>query len=173
MATKTLNDTTHKFEAAGLGKAPFRCVGATEKRGPISMQINGALFQVGAPGQPMGTCAYCGQGIAICCRVKSSDGKSFDVGSDCVRKVGDAGLTRKVKTIVATRRREKAHARAVEQKAFLISLLADENIKAALGAKPHPSIPGKTLWDYVCWMRDHAGASGIAKTLKIVSEYSG
>lgn len=35
----------------------------------------------------MGTCNYCGQGIAICVNIQSSDGKKFTVGVDCAEKV--------------------------------------------------------------------------------------
>ena len=68
--------TLHPFEAAGLGLAPFRCVGVREN------------VYSAAPGhrQPGGTCQYCGQGIMYECMIQSKDGKVFKVGIDCVRK---------------------------------------------------------------------------------------
>lgn len=64
----------HPFERAGLGIAPFRCTGVEEKvYGPCN--------------QPAGTCDYCGNGIKYVYHVRSSDGKEFGVGCDCIRKV--------------------------------------------------------------------------------------
>lgn len=78
-------NTIHPFEAAGLGLAPFKLIGFDRKVGPIKMEDG---TEVGAPGQPMGTCDYCGTGIADCYRIKSSDLKTFIVGCDCVLKLG-------------------------------------------------------------------------------------
>ena len=73
--------TSHPFEVAGLGKAPFRVLGAAER-----------LFQV-APGEPVragGCCRYCGTGIRYACVIRSSDGRTFDVGRECVHKTDPA-----------------------------------------------------------------------------------
>lgn len=78
-------NTIHPFEAAGLGLAPFKLIGFDRKVGPIKMEDG---TEVGAPGQPMGTCDFCGTGIADCYRIKSSDLKTFVVGCDCVLKLG-------------------------------------------------------------------------------------
>ena len=69
--------TLHPFESAGLGQAPFRCVGVREN------------VYSACPGhvQAGGSCKYCGQGIRYECVIQSSDGKTFVVGMDCVRKV--------------------------------------------------------------------------------------
>jgi len=83
---------THPFETAGLGKAPFKCVAAYEMRGPLKSVINGVTVEVGAPGQPMGTCDYCGMGIANCYKISSADGHLFVVGSECVNKT--AGIAK-------------------------------------------------------------------------------
>jgi hypothetical protein len=70
--------TTHPFEKAGLGYAPFRCVGCREN-----------WFEMPGFGRkPGGTCDYCGTGILYEFVIKSADGKSFVVGCDCVRKTG-------------------------------------------------------------------------------------
>lgn len=72
----------HPFEAAGLGKAPFKCVGYEYR-----------TFQAcqGAPVQVGGSCRYCGQGICHTYLIKSSDGKTFPVGSNCVEKTNSKG----------------------------------------------------------------------------------
>jgi hypothetical protein len=72
MSTKTI----HPFEAAGLGLAPFRYVGTSQK-----------VHKAGGIEQPAGTCNYCGAGIRYCFHIKSQDGKEFVVGSDCIRKI--------------------------------------------------------------------------------------
>jgi hypothetical protein len=147
----------HLFETAGLGKAPFRFVGVEEKRGPIRCvdQATGLEMTIGAPGQPMGTCQYCGQGIAICCYVRSSDGKTFYVGSDCIAKVGDTGLRKKVDSWVSQRNKSKEQGRinAIQAK------LVDKDFQAKLAELPSPTGRGSML-DWATWMMRNAGHSG-------------
>jgi len=73
-----MNDIIHTFEQAGLGKAPF---------------ILDGFFQgqmLPTPQNPMTTyCQYCSTGIVNCFRIKSSDNKTFVVGSECVKKTCD------------------------------------------------------------------------------------
>lgn len=94
----------HPFERAGLGRAPFRMTGCTRR-----------LYQAchGAPIQPGAACDYCGTGIIWTFTIQSDDGKTFIVGSDCVRKTADTGL---IKVIYqhqsAEERKLKAEARA-------------------------------------------------------------
>ena len=94
--------TVHVFERAGLGKAPFRFVSCQKK-----------IYQAfpGAPVQPGSSCDFCGNGIMFEYWIRSSDGKDFKVGCDCVFKTNDAGLRR----VVDAKRREieckKAHER--------------------------------------------------------------
>lgn len=78
----------HKFEEAGLGVAPFRFVTVVVRK-----------YQAchGAPIQPGGCCAYCGEGIMECCVIQDAKGKRFEVGNVCVGKTGDAGLINLVK----------------------------------------------------------------------------
>ena len=81
----------HRFEQRGLGKAPFTFVDMIERRTEY--------------GQPAGTCDYCSNGIAYCYIIRSSDGRKFQVGSDCVTKTGDEGLTRIVDIAKQDRKR--------------------------------------------------------------------
>jgi len=172
------NDETkiHQFEQAGLGKAPFRYVGFRERRGPEKILDKDGKWhglECGAPGQPMGTCAYCGQGIAICCEIVSSDGKRFVVGSDCVEKTGDAGL-RKVKTDVAKFKAAASKAREEERiVAFHRRLQNDGPLGELLNSKPHPqkwrAEQGETLLDSVVWFLGNAGHAGKIKTVRMVA----
>ncbi len=156
-----MEDTQHKFERAGLGKAPFRIVGFEEKRGPISL---GDGLTVGAPGQPMGSCHFCGTGITDCFTIESADGRRFIVGSTCVGKTGDEGLISTVKREVAKKRTEARHAREAEKIGVLKAKLADPVIRASLQTKAHPQAwrrdQGATLLDWAEWMMTHAGNSG-------------
>ena len=161
----------HPFERAGLGLAPFRFVGAYESRGPIK-RPDGS--EIGAPGQPMGCCQYCGQGIAICCTIKSSDGKRFTVGSDCVAKVdrdsnrkSDATsrdpLAQEVRRAVNAIKLEKRHQREAEQLAA-----GREWIAANLGtlASLLSERDGETLADRWEWFSANAGTAGKLRLLK-------
>jgi len=69
--------TLHPFESAGLGQSPFRLVAVREN------VYSAAPDHV----QAGGSCKYCGQGIRYECVIQSRDGKTFEVGMDCVRKV--------------------------------------------------------------------------------------
>lgn len=156
----------HVFEKANLGKAPFRCVGVEKK-----------MYQacVGAPIQPGGMCDYCGNGIMFCFRIKSSDGKSFVVGSECVLRTGDAGLK---KTVAAEQRklnREKAAAKANREMVELDAILTDSTKRAILEATNIDGdgvIGGTSGWvrsalSKVEWMWKNAGASGRLRALKL------
>ena len=95
----------HKFEAAGLGKAPYRLVG------------NYLSYYQAIPGdpncpmQPGTSCDYCSMAIADVYRVESADGREFKLGCDCVNKIGDKGLMRQVNRIKRQRQVEREKAR--------------------------------------------------------------
>lgn len=70
--------STHPFEKAGLGYAPFRCVSCREN-----------WFEMPGFGRkPGGSCNYCGTGILYEYVIKDKNGKTFVVGCDCVEKTG-------------------------------------------------------------------------------------
>ena len=165
------NSNQHVFETAGLGKGPFRYVGSYEDKGPHKL-ADGS--EIGAPGQPMGTCAYCGQGIAICCRIKSADGKTFTVGSDCVAKTGDKGLKQLVAKDSRARAKVREEARVQE---LLERLENDLELIAALEARPHPKgfknrETGEelTLLDQVTWMMANSGLSGRMRMVRAIAK---
>lgn len=160
----------HRFEQAGLGKAPFNCVG---------MEVKAHVACQGAPVQPGGTCDYCGQAILYVFHCISRDGKRFHVGSDCVARVGDEGLKRDLDRQPEWRRlkREKAQAAKARRDARVLealkALLADKDALAALAEQPHPQgfvdrETGEplTALDWAWWMMDHCGAAGREGLLK-------
>tara|TARA_R110000796_G_scaffold84556_1_gene184224 strand:- start:1863 stop:2396 length:534 start_codon:yes stop_codon:yes gene_type:complete len=170
----TTSNEQHVFESAGLGLAPFRYVGSFEDKGPHKSVINGVQVEIGAPGQPMGTCAYCGQGIAICCQIKSADGKTFTVGSDCVTKTGDKGL----KQLVAKDSRKRAKGREEERVAVLRDRLENDlELRSSLESQPHPrgfqdreTGQDLTLLDQVEWMMANSGLSGRMKMVRAIAK---
>jgi hypothetical protein len=170
MTTATaLAEKTHAFERAGLGKAPFRCVGVETKKGPITLPCG---TQVGAPGQPMGSCDFCGNGIADCYQILSADGRRFEVGCDCVRKTGDAGLRRATNDHERAKRYAKTAAATDEKLAILDALLAHGDVQNALAAMPHPfdyrAAAGETRLTWATWMRRNAGNSGRLGVLQFI-----
>jgi hypothetical protein len=155
----------HKFEAAGLGKAPYRLVGFEEKR-----------FQAapGAPMQPGTCCDYCGTGIVDTFWLKSADGRTFKVGCDCVEKVsqkGDRVLSAVQKA--ANKMKREAAAKSLRKRLDRIYARLDAD-PAFLTDAPHPNgFAGKTLRDWAEWMFAHAGAAGSLKTVRILEKHLG
>jgi hypothetical protein len=167
--TTTTMTGTHPFEQAGLGKAPFRLAGFSE-----------STYQAcpGAPTQPGTSCDACGTAIRYVCRIRSSDGREFKVGTDCVMKLdrADNRLVSEVeaakKKIERQKRQAKADARTAREKdqiaAAFARLDADDALRLRFAQRPHPSIPGHTMLDYVQWMRANAGHSGRLRIAKVV-----
>ena len=102
----------HPFERAGLGRAPFHLVGHDRCVGPI--RLDDGVTEIGYPGQPMGTCDFCGQGIANRMLIASSDGQRFVVGIDCVLRLGrdDNRLATDAERVRSQLRREQRAAAA-------------------------------------------------------------
>lgn len=110
----------HAFEVAGLGVAPFICVGSTEM-----VHDNGdGTTKAG------GSCDFCGTGIRTACIIKSADGRQFKVGTDCVKKTGDEGL-------INMTRRAKREAKAAAQRAVFEAELQTQRDRNG----------GKTDWE--------------------------
>lgn len=110
---------THPFEAAGLGSAPFRFLGMTQN-----------IVRCGDHFQPGGTCDFCGTGIRYECRIGSSDGRTFVVGTDCVLKLDRADnrlvgeVERAVKAREAADRRAKADVRRAAEREAIAARVA-------------------------------------------------
>lgn len=161
---------THPFERAGLGTAPFRVIGVECRTGPIRTTdpVTGITTEIGSPGQPMGCCQYCYQGISECWLVRSSDGKVFTVGCDCVRKTSDPGLKRGMAPLKTKLRKEREAAR-IERAELLIE---DPAVRARLAEEPSPNArrPGDTALEWASWMLLHAGNSGKLRACRLLEE---
>lgn len=158
----------HPFEAAGLGIAPFRFIGFERKVGPINL---GNGMMCGAPGQPMGVCDFCGTGIANCCIIKSSDGKRFIVGCDCVERTYQEFDAERDEVAIKAReelkkqKREARHAREAEKLEELAAWI-EEN-KAVLDAMESDR-EGQSLYDQWQWFSKNAGTTGKLKQGRIM-----
>ena len=171
MLTKTDNAAAigmHVFERAGLGKAPFRCVGMIEK----------AISYPDGTSQASGCCDFCGNGIRFVFQVKSRDGRVSGVGSNCVDRTGDAGLIKSYKTHPAVRAANRAKAIArddhvcAEWKSLIETPATIEKL-SALFVQGRPWVPGEqvTLLDDVKRRWSMCGAAGRARTLKSLKSY--
>lgn len=158
----------HPFEKAGLGKAPFRYVGAVDQnpRGDGTIVI-GEHMGVKIETKAGGTCDYCGMAIINMYKVRSADGHTFRVGCDCLKKV-DIINPSTLKADVKKAKDAKADQRIASAKA----MLATESVRAALASKPHPALwaqsKGLTMLDQVEWLLAHAGRSGKTDAAKII-----
>lgn len=149
--TDTTTPMVHVFEAAGLGKGPFK------------------LKSVTAEG---GHCEFCNTAIVFRFYIKGQDTRVFFVGSDCVMKTGDVGLMRVVEAEVKKRQAELRAKRDAEKMAAIKDRLADPAVIAELSAKPHPhswyAKQGKTMKDYIDYIMRYGGKTArvaLAKTL--------
>jgi hypothetical protein len=154
----------HPFEKAGLGKAPFRFVGMEEK---VITHPDGTT-------QAGGSCQYCSTGIRYLFNIKSADGHTFHVGSDCVAKTHAKGsplltavelATKKAKKVIAA---QKLTARIAQTRATL-----DAN-PSLLTDRPHPNSwrasCGDTGRDYIEFLLRCGGAKGRGDACKIVEK---
>ncbi len=148
--------TIHRFEKAGLGKAPFHFTGQVSEKMYCACQ--------GAPVRPGSTCDYCGTCIRYEFWVKSSCGKTFKVGCDCIHKTEDAGLIQQISKAERQLRDKKNAAVKAKKQERIASRVAKAkevlpSIRGTLASQPHPSRhfadQGKTLLDYVRWCLDN------------------
>lgn len=158
---------THKFERAGLGKAPFRVTGFSRE---VFQAIPG---DPNCPIQPGTSCDYCGQGIMYVAWILSADGKRFKVGTNCVEQTGDRGLIKAAKTAEAKILRERRWNKNAEKVDAIKAMLADPAVAATLASHPHPrewaAKQGKTLLDWAEWMMQNAGVRGKIEVGKVVA----
>lgn len=163
-----LTTTTHPWERAGLGVAPFRFVGCEVK---TYQACPGAPIQVGA------SCDYCANGIKHVCWIQDANGKRFKVGNVCVNKV-DKVLGKKVdRAVKAAKKAGQVEREKARIEAAIELLASNETLRAELASHPHPNAwraeQGATRLDYFGWMFENAGHSGhmtitraIDKTMK-------
>jgi len=154
----------HKFEVAGLGKAPFTFISMT-----TSIWRSGC----GTVTKPGSSCDYCGTAICNVFNIRSQDGRMSKVGCDCIMKAGDEGILKAYKSTPEYRKAQKEK-RALKNAAVVKELNAlIEKLTPTFQAMPHPwgstdYKTGKPL-SYLDWIirgMNFCGATGRAVMLK-------
>ena len=161
----TTQATIHPFEKSGLGKAPFRYIGMVAQDIQYGQRVVGSIGGIEITTNPGGTCDHCGHAILNMFRVQSSDGKTFKVGCDCIRKV-DPKLSIAISSDMKSYRDARDVARIERAKTHLDDL--------ALTSQPHPNAyrasQGETLSDYCLWMFSNAGSTGKITVCRIIEK---
>ena len=140
-------NAAHPFYAAGFGEGPYYFVGcfdlaeATDSDSAANFgNMRGWLNDAPRLKAGMGTCACCGHAIMQICIVRTGNGDLYGVGSDCIEKLGDAGLSKDAAAAIALRTKIKARKRSQVRAA---AALAARQLKTAQAA-------GFTTWtEYV------------------------
>lgn len=127
----------HVFEKAGLGRAPFRCVGVASIPSSSLAASNSDAYRNAMASLPqnigVGSCRYCGTCLVHNFIIVSADDRRFVVGCDCVAKTGDAGLAKEVKrarVAVALEKRTAARSLAKAEREALWAVERVERAKA-------------------------------------------
>ncbi len=160
--------TIHPFEAAGLGRAPFKCTGMETRK-----------YQAcpGAPIQPGGCCDYCGTGIYDCYAIKSADGRRFIVGCDCVAKVVKAcartdfereaaAMTNAINKIKTDAKHARDDAKIAEAKALLA---ANADALNGVWYSPSPMKHARTVAEQIEWMLHNGGRALKVRGAKLLA----
>ena len=168
MTTETA-EQVHVFEAAGLGKAPFRFVGLAYQHMAYGMRVIGQVRGVEISTTPGGSCAYCGTAITNMYNIESADGNQFHVGCECVNKANDAGLKKQVdaarKLADKAKREQGKRDKATSDRelclGYQIGLLASQ-------PHPHPALAadGMTLFDWAKFMILHKNYGTLANVIR-------
>lgn len=162
----------HKFEQAGLGKAPFKYIGMVDQQISHGERVIGNVGGVQMTTKQGGSCAYCGQYIINMFNVKSADGNVFHVGCDCINKVGDAGLTVLVNADVKKMKAAKAKAAKLAKEENAKKYVADmlELRGKEFAEMPHPNTyrasMGDTFTSYIQWLLNNGYAVKAASVIK-------
>ena len=155
--------TIHRFETAGLGKAPFRFTGEVTEKTYCACP--------GAPVQAGSSCDFCGTCIRYEFWVRSADSKEFKVGCDCIHKTGDRGLIQQISVAEHKLRDVKnaaAKARKLERLNVRIAAAREKlsSVRGTLSSQKHPNSyyaeQGKTMLDYVNWCLENGAGERAA-----------
>jgi hypothetical protein len=139
----------HCFEAAGLGRAPFHCVGVASIPSASLAEHNPSAYNNAMAMLPRdyccGTCAYCGTALMHNFMINSADGRKFVVGCDCVRRTGDAGLHKEVRAVrLAVVRVERASRRDMDRAARQAAYQQARDDRATIFRAEHAALITRT-----------------------------
>lgn len=151
----------HPFELAGMGTGPYTFVGIHDiaEAREHAMNHMGGTHMADHPNLEagLGTCCNCGHAINIVCIVKSSDGRLWGVGSDCVLKADDQSLGDATKVAVARRKKSIAAAKKEAKRR------AEREKWLALPCRDSSALPGETNEQYIARQRAEAAAQEAAR----------
>lgn len=111
----TTSTHIHTFQDRGLGEAPYAWKQVVSLPSPSLGESNPTAYNNALSdvmdiaqwyGVNLGACHYCGTSLMVNHIIGDRHGRHYVVGSECVKKTGDAGLIDKVK--LAERRRRAA-----------------------------------------------------------------
>lgn len=111
----------NKWELAGIGKAPFKCVGVAELPSKALLEAgNVEGYNNHMRSLPLeyglGTCYVCGMALMVNYLIRDAEGKKFVVGCECVKKTGDTILTNEMNEARKARERAKRAAKREENR---------------------------------------------------------
>lgn len=105
-----MSELIHKWELAGVGKAPFKVMGVYELPSISLAEHNPSAYNnqlaMMPKGYRCGSCMVCGTGLKVNYLMNDSLGNKFSVGCDCVGKSGNSSLITKVKALKLQRAKE-------------------------------------------------------------------
>lgn len=146
-----MDNKIHLFEQSGLGKAPFAFV---------------EWFEGNAtPPAPITVCDYCSNVIKNCFKIQSSDGKTFVVGSECVKKTGDKGLHKVVEKEARRQKTIKDWQKWLEVKNAIKESTLTKDLQEKLSALPHPYKTEMTMFDYAHYIAWNGGYDSSVKRI--------
>lgn len=126
MMMTDIKPAEHRFEKAGLGRAPFKFVTLISfpppsLAGQNPTAYNNALREIYYAKRLLqieyfGLCEYCGMALMNNYIIRDVDNVVYVVGSNCVAYTGDAGVIRQVEKAEKTRQKKAKQAKARSQK---------------------------------------------------------
>lgn len=162
-----MTNTIHPFEKRGLGLAPFRCVGSYESK------FQAIPGDPSCPIQPGSVCDYCGNGIMNVFVIKSSDGKKFKVGCDCVAQTAQAcaktELERDARKVVVAVNKIKTAAANARKDVIIAAAIAKLDANGSrLDRLIEVAGKQRNAFDYLRWLFANGGRTGKLKAARMV-----
>lgn len=191
------SEADKELERFGLGKSPYKFLGTMESPSKEMQEQNPEAYNNALRDFPkfdaggIGSCARCYNAITIHYIIKSSDGKVFPLGSECVGRLHDAKLTKEAEKEAKKITKEKTTARNDKKKDELSDLMNDEEVINKLKSMPKEKhkdydkwdankkqwwddkFKDETKYDEIQWLIKQSGTSGKIKVLKELKKILG
>lgn len=146
---------SHRFAERGLGTEPY------------------TIMSHDPPWAGLSSCDYCGTGIREKFYLRSSDGRQFKVGNECIMRAGDNGLVSIARRMHAAIQRQQRLEREKRQLADLQTVMESSALRQGLMELPHPyayrAERGETALDYMQYLtRPWASGQSIREARKFL-----